>query len=321
MKKPQMLWIAIIGLVFIFGFQTLVIGAEKEIRFGYLVADQLHNPAPMIMKEKKFLEAEGLKVNWGEFLAGSYLMQHLASGEVDFGTCGAVPVMITRGAGVDAVILAGSNQEGSAMVVANHIKEIKDLNGKSIGTPGIGSIQDAMVDMVAQKHNISINHKHMKVSDMAIFLKKGEIDGFIAWEAIPSNAVDMGYGRVLLTSHDILPEHQCCVLVAKGGLLKDDPETVKKIIRAYMKAFDYLKNNRDESVALMVKATGLSKNVVEMGLTRVTHPYPPLVNVPSLKLMADGLVKSGKIKEGVISDMDKFVADLYRPEFLKAYLK
>lgn len=321
MKKLQVLWIAIISLVFILGFQTLVFGAEKEIRFGYLVADQLHNPAPMIMKVKKFLEAEGLKVKWGEFLAGSFLMQHLSSGEVDFGTCGAVPAMITRGAGVDVVILAGSNQEGSAMVVADHIKDVKDLNGKSIGTPGIGSIQDAMVDMVAQKYNIKIIHKHMKVSDMPVFLKKGEIDGFIAWEATPSNAVDMGYGRVLLTSHDILPEHQCCVLVAKGELLKKDPETVRKVVKAYMKAFDYLRKNRDEAISMMIKATGLSKKVIEMGLTRVTHPYPPFVNVPSLKLMADGLVKSGKIKEGIITDMDKFVADIYHPEFLREHLK
>ena len=303
------------------GFVLPASAEMKEIRFGYLVADQLHNPAPMIIKEKKLFEKQGLKVEWGEFLAGAYLMQHLSSGEVDFGTCGAVPTMITRGRGVDVVILASSNTEGSSIIVKNEITGVKDLDGLKLGTPGIGSIQDAMVDMVARKNKIRILHKHMKVSDMPIFLKKGEIDGFIAWAPHPSRAVALGYGHILLTSADILPGHQCCVLVAKGELLQKDPETVRKVMSAYMEAFDWFRAHRDEAIAMMAKYTGMDEKVVRMALKSVVHPYPPYADVPSMKMMADGLVKGGKIQKGVIKDMDQFVAGLYRPEFLDKYLK
>ncbi|MCE5242831.1 MAG: ABC transporter substrate-binding protein [Syntrophobacteraceae bacterium] len=295
--------------------------AKDEIRFGYLVADQLHSPAVMIMKEKKLLEAEGLKVNWGEYLAGSYLMQFMTSGEVDFGSCGAPPVMITRGQGVKVSILASSNTEGSSLVVKDSIKSVKDLDGKKIGTPGIGSIQDALIDRIAQQNNIKIIHKSMKVSDMPVFLQKGEIDGFIAWAPHPARAVDLGYGHELLTSHDILPGHQCCVLIAREELVQKDPETVKKVMTAYLKAFDYFRANFDECVALMAKMTGMKEEVVRLALKTTVHPYPPDCDIPSIKMMTDTLVETGKIEKGSITSVDDLIKTTYHPEFMEECMK
>lgn len=325
MKKRWMLSIVILSFIFVMGLQPTVCSAEmKKIHFGYLVADQIHNFASMLIKEKKLFEAEGLQVEWGEYLAGAYVMQHLAAGEVDFATCGCIPTMITRGRGVDVVILAGSNTEGSSIIVKESIKTVKDLDGAKIGTPGIGSIQDAMVDMVARKHKIKIIHKHMSVPDMPIYLKKGEIDGFIAWSPHNTKTAALGYGHILLTSNDILPGHQCCVLVARGELLRKEPETVKKVMRAYMKAFQYQmasEKNHNETLDLVVKYTNAPKEVVVKAWELTPHPYPPYANIDSLKMQAEGLLKGGKIKRGVITDIDKFIAQVYHPYFLMDYLR
>ena len=321
MKKKLLVLMVMAGLIVLSGLQPAAYGAGKnKIHFGYLVADQVHNFASMIMKEKKFLEEEGIEVKWGEYLAGAYLMQHMASGEVDFGTCGIVPAMITRGQGIDVVLLAGSNTEGSGIVVKNEIKTPKDLDGKSIGTPGIGSIQDAMVDMVARKYNISIKKRQMSVADMPIFLKKGEIDGFIAWAPHNEKAEQLGYGHIILTSADILPGHQCCVLVAKGQLLKEEPELVRKVVRAFMKAYQYEQKHHDETIDLVVKYTNTPKDVVKTAWSHTPHPYPPYVNVESAKMQADGLIAGGKIQKDKVKDVDKFVTEMNHPEFLKEYI-
>lgn len=317
MKRKQLVWALALVCMLFFGLQGPACAAEKQIRFGYLVADQLHSPAVMIMKEKKMLEAEGIKVSWGEFLAGSYLMQHMASGEVDFGSGGAVPVMITRGQGVDVVILASANAEGSSIVVKDAIKAPKDLNGKNIGTPGIGSIQDAMVEKVAKDNQVKITRKAMKVSDMPVFLNKGEIDGFMAWAPHTARAVDLKYGHEILTSHDILPGHQCCVLVTKGEMLNKDPETVRKVLKTYLKAYAWFLENKEEAIAMMAKNTGMSAEVIKLALKTVDYPNPPFVNTDSLKVMAQGLVDTGKIQQGTIKNMDDFIAATYRPAMLK----
>jgi len=306
--------------ILILGLQCPANGQGKEIRFGYLVADQLHSPAVMIMKEKKMLEEAGFKVTWQEFLAGAYLMQDFASGQIDFGSLGAVPVMITRGQGVDVVMLASANAEGSSIIVKDSIKAPKDLDNKSVGTPGIGSIQDARVDMVARKENVKIRHKHMKVSDMPLFLQKGEVDGFIAWAPHPTRAVDLGYGHQILTSKDILPDHQCCVVVTKGSILKNDPAMVAKVLTVYLKAYEWFRAHPEESVAMMAEKTGMKPEVIREALKTVKHPFPPYCNAENLKLQAEGLVTSGKIQKGVITNMDDFIKGVYHPEILSECL-
>lgn len=320
MGKRFLITLSLAVFLLIVGFSGSALAEDNSITFGYLVADQIHEPAPMIMKKFKLLEKQGLKVKWGEFMAGSYLMQHMASGEVNFGTCGAVPTMITRGRGVNVVVLAGSNTEGSSIIVKDSIKTVKDLDGKALGTPGIGSIQDAMISDLARKNGIKIHHKYMKVSDMPIFLKKGEIDGFIAWAPHPSRSVDFGYGHILLTSAELMPGHQCCVLAAQGELLTKRPDVVKKVVAAYMEAFDWFRSHRDEAIAMMVHATGMKESIVRNAMKSVKHPYPPFADAASMKLMAAGLIKGGKIQASAVPNLDKFIKELYHPEFLKAYL-
>jgi NitT/TauT family transport system substrate-binding protein len=311
--------ILVLSLAFLLAFGIDSGAAEKEIKFGYLVAN-VHDPFAKIMKEKKYLEAEGLKVKWGEYLAGAPLMQHFASGEVDFGILGIPPTMIARAQGVDVVVLASTNSEGSGIVVSPSIKQIKDLDGKMVGTPGIGSIQDAMLVIFAKQHNIKVKHRPIKVSDMALFLQKGEIDGFIAWEPFPTSAVEAGYGHMIALSRDILPGHQCCVFVARGEMIKKDPDTVRKVLRAYMKAFDFNKTNHPEVVALEEKYTGMSKDVLIKAIRNVKFPDPPFLHVPSVREQAEGLISSGKIQKDSVKDVDKFISDFYNPSFLKEYL-
>jgi len=319
--RSKLAAITIVVSILILCLSFNVSAQQKELRFGYLVADQLHSPAVMIMKEKKMLEAEGFKVTWNEFLAGSYLMQFMTSGEVDFGSGGCVPAIITRGQGVDVVILAGANAEGSSIVVKDTIKKVTDLNGKNVGTPGIGSIQDAMVDSLARDNKIKIIHKAMKVSDMPIFLQKGEIDGFISWAPHPARAVDLKYGYQILTSHDLMPDHQCCVLVSRESTLKKDPETARKVVKTYLKAYKWFLDNQKESIAMMAAATGMKEEVVLDAMKTVKYPFPPHVNMPSVKVMTEGLIQTGKVEKDRVTDLDSFVKGIYKPEILEELLK
>mgnify|MGYP001765754110 CR=1 FL=1 len=319
--RSKLAAITIVVSILILCLSFNVSAQQKELRFGYLVADQLHSPAVMIMKEKKMLEAEGFKVTWNEFLAGSYLMQFMTSGEVDFGSGGCVPAIITRGQGVDVVILAGANAEGSSIVVKDTIKKVTDLNGKNVGTPGIGSIQDAMVDSLARGNKIKIIHKAMKVSDMPIFLQKGEIDGFISWAPHPARAVDLKYGYQILTSHDLMPDHQCCVLVSRESTLKKDPETARKVVKTYLKAYKWFLDNQKESIAMMAAATGMKEEVVLDAMKTVKYPFPPHVNMPSVKVMTEGLIQTGKVEKDRVTDLDSFVKGIYKPEILEELLK
>ena len=308
--------LAVVAVLMFFG---LTINAEaKEIRVGYLVADQLHFPAIMVMKERNMLEKEGYTVKWSEFLAGSYVMQEMASGSLDFVSCGAVPISISHAQGVKINILASGNQEGSALVVGRDVNSIKDLEGKKIGTPGTGSIQDAMVAQLLKDNNVNARRMSMKVSDMPLFLDKGEISAFVAWQPHCARAVANNFGKILYTSHEMMPGHQCCVLAALQSTVKKDPELVKTFMKVYLEAYKWYLENPDESCKMVMKATGMTEDVVRTAMKGVLYPPVPYVNDKSIAYMVEGLIATKKITAIKKEQIADFVNDLYNPSFLEA---
>jgi len=295
--------------------------APKKITFGYLVADQLHEPAPMIMKHLKLLEKRGYEVKWQEFLSGANLCQHMASGEVDYGTCGAAPALTFRGLGLDFVMLASSNTNGSALIVSHKYKSPEELDGKAIATPGIGSMQDRLVDIVAAKYGIKINHRNIKVSDMPLFLQKGEVDGFVAWEPHVSRAEALGYGHVLLTSQDILKNHQCCALISREKTIKADPQMAGDVLDVYLEAMTWFENNREEAKKMISLATGIKVEDVSKAMERVTYPMPPYLDEESMIQLVNDLVATKKIKKDNVPDSTTFVKNMVLRDMLEQHLK
>ena len=305
------------GTAEINGTDTPLAGG-RTINIGYITADQLHSPALMVMKEKKLLEAAGFNVEWHEYIAGAYAIQDMASDTIDFACCGVVPIIINHSQGLDLAVIAGSNQEGSSLVVADYIRTVGDLDGKTIATPGLGSLQDAMLTRLALENHIGIDRTTMDVSDMPDFLKSGEIDGFIAWAPHPDNAVNQKLGRQLVTSSDIMPNHQCCVLVTKSGTLKDDPETVQKLLEVYLDAYRWFLDNRDESMGMIAKATGVDETVVRSAAAAVKYSYPPYCNTDSMASAARGLIDAGRITAMDEADIEGFIMEIYQPGLMDA---
>ncbi|HQQ25458.1 MAG TPA: hypothetical protein PLR51_04170, partial [Methanomassiliicoccales archaeon] len=56
----------------------------------------------------------------------------------------------------DIRIVAQANVEGSAIIVNPEILSIEDLAGKTIGTPGPGSIQHLMLLAFAQEYGFRV---------------------------------------------------------------------------------------------------------------------------------------------------------------------
>ena len=290
----------------------------KTIRFGYIASDQLHNPAGMIMEEKKMLEAAGFTVEWVEYLGGAYAMQDMIEGSIDFAVCGVVPVMSAHARSGKMSVIAGANQEGASLVIDNTIKTVGDLNNKRVATPGIGSIQDTLLSCIEADYNIRIRHETMKVSDMPLFLQKGEINGFIAWAPHPAGAVELNYGHELLTSHDVMPNHQCCVLVTTKDNIQNDPETVEKLLEIYLEAYRWFLDNRDESIRMVAKATGMSSEaIVRNAINTVKYPFPPYCNLESIDSLAKVLIETDIITTVKAADMDSFIDSLYYPELME----
>ncbi|MBI5966884.1 MAG: ABC transporter substrate-binding protein, partial [Deltaproteobacteria bacterium] len=189
------------------------------------------------------------------------------------------------------------------------------------GTPGLGSIQDALLTMVEKKFKMKVPHVPIKVSDMPIYLQKKEIAGFIAWEPHCANTVHLGYGHSIYTSGDIFPGHQCCALGVQGKLVREKPDMVQKITKIYVDTYRFFLAHQEEMLKLMSEKTLMPVKVLKEALEYVQYPDPPYVHVESLRIFTRELIDAGKIPRDKVRDVDKFVAEIYNDRFIKAALK
>ncbi|RLG92718.1 MAG: hypothetical protein DRO36_00785 [Candidatus Hecatellales archaeon] len=318
-KRKVMVGLAIGILLFsILGyFMVFEVKREAEkltpVRIGYISTD-IHHLAFFVAYYKGWYEEEGIKPVRMEYLYGMPEMMAFKAGELDAGYVGIVPAIIAKAKGANLVVVASANLEGSAIVAKPEIKNVFELDGKTVGTPGLGSIQDCMIRMVEERFNLRMNVKHYKFSDLPLLLGRGEIDAYIDWEPFCAEAVIKKIGHIIYTSHDILPNHQCCVFYVSGKLLKEKPEIAKKLVRVHVKAMRFIRENPEEAKKIFSEMTGKPLNVVDECWGRMVWDYH--VNVKSIKIFVPFLIEQGKVSARDISDVDRFVESLVNTKLL-----
>lgn len=115
----------------------------------------------------------------------------------------------------------------------------------------------------------------MSPSTMLDELKAGDIDGFIAWEPFNAEAAVDGYGRYLINSSEVWPNHPCCVLAASESY--KDERVLTALVWAHIKATEFINDpaNHDKVVQYSMEFTGKDRPVIEKALTNIDFvEYP-----------------------------------------------
>jgi len=139
-----------------------------EVRIAYLAGD-LHQFARVVAENKdvgggkSLFEKYGIKTLDplpGGYQAGGYIMTAFAGGATDMAYLGSPPsILFHLNSGVNTVIVAQANSEGSAIYVNPAIHSYDELEGKTIATPGPSSIQQLLFLTVMKEHGFTVQPK------------------------------------------------------------------------------------------------------------------------------------------------------------------
>lgn len=300
----------------------LKIAHGQPIRIAYLQAD-IHQLPCWVALEKGFFEKEGVEVKVaGIFKAGPELMSGFAAGDLDMGYVGVAPAttaVANRTAKV--VALAQVNTEGSALAVRKEdkIQTVSDLVGKTVTVPGHATVQDFLLRKALLKFRIpsdQVKIMVLKPPEMIGALRTNQIDGFIAWEPFPAKAVTMGIGRVLISSREIWKDHPCCALVCDERFFVTKKDLAKAMVRAHVKAIDFITRHREEAIQIGIKYTGMDEASVRLAMENV-H-YTPILSMEGEKEYVDFLNKLKYIK---VEEVEGFVNQFMKTEILKEIIR
>lgn len=319
----RLAWVVALLLVVALGL-TIPLGGcgqqqkkTKVVRMGFLRND-LHQVAYYIAREKGFFAEQGLDVREaGAFNAGPEEMSAFSAGNLDMGYVGTAPIVTFAGQKMaDVKIVAQANMVGSAIVVRNGLEaaDVAGLKGSTIAVPGYSTVQDFLLRIALKKAGVSdreVNIIVINPPEMIPALSGGQIDAAVVWEPYPSMVVAQKAGRVLLNSAKIWPKHPCCMLVADATFLRQNPDTVRRVVAAHIKATKYINDNPLEAADMAHLFTGEPVDVAKAAMKDIKFSYEP--DTKGIERYVEFLKTNGVIK---ITNAADFTGDLV----YKAYL-
>ena len=147
----------------------------------------------------------------------------------------------------------------------------------------------------------------MTADEMTIALKNETISGFVSWEPQPATSVIDGYGRYLVNSKDVWPNHPSCVLVKSEYIVDDN--MIRALVWAQLKGTSFINDplNREKVIRYASEFTNIDGQAASLALNDTIYNEFPDKN--EMKIGFDIMDKAGAFKNRP-NDIDGFLSTI-----------
>ena len=277
-------------------------GGPIKVRMGYI---GLTCEAPIFTAvEKGFFKDEGLDVTLVKCEWANY-KDVLALGGFDVTHHLIMYFLKPVEQGLD-VKFTGGIHRGCLRVQAlakGNIRSIKDLRGKRIGVPGMGTPPFIFANRVLGAHGIDpgkeITWLVFPAGELGLALDKGEVDAVANSEPIGSLLLADGKVRNIADQAADVPykDEYCCAVLVNGKYLAKNPKAAAAATRALLKAAKWVEANPAAAAKLSVEKKYLA-STVEQNTIAISHlRYIPSVSgaEAAVKLAATEMKTAGML--------------------------
>ena len=217
---------------------------------------------------KDYLKEEGLDVTPQPHGFGKLALQSVIEGKADIATVGDTPtvfaVMNGKKLSILAVIQTSNRNEAIVARQDRGIARPSDLKGKKLGIT-LGTTGHFFADSFLLLHGIDRNHVKvidLKPDEMAAALATGKVDAISTWNPILIQLQKkLGKNGIIFFGESIYTENFCAV--ASQEYVKKNPEAIKKVLRALIKAETFVQQHPEESRKLVAEFLKIDKTVLD----------------------------------------------------------
>lgn len=221
-----------------------------------------------IAEEKGYFADEGISLEIVPATANADAMQLLASNKVDVvSNSGTSNPLQQIASGVDLTVFGGHMVNGCMPVIAKtgtEWKGVESLIGKKFAcNPSYFAFTGAIMDLGYDKPLEALEWiSYTNYNDAAAAVLKGEVDFALQGTGQNLSASTTEGIEIVCYQSDIMPNYSCCRMVASTDFVKNNPITVKCILKALMRAQADYEANKEEAVKLMAKKIEASEEYV-----------------------------------------------------------
>lgn len=243
-----------------------VLGASTAgaapIVFGTAAQKEFENMPFLVAKEKGLFEKEGVQVELFHFKGGGEFVSGFATGKVHLGFTSFASALRGMVRGVPIRIVAQTSHFpvywGLMVRPDSPIKSIKDLKpGARISITTEGGLTHYVALLMLQQAGLDVGQATLVPlgagPQMPAALRAGQIDAAVVWSPVGPELQRAGAGRYVAKLTDLLPAFTFSGVVASQDFIQKDPESIRKILRAYRKGLAWMRESPEETVKLMAQ--------------------------------------------------------------------
>lgn len=297
--------------------------AQQRVATVVRLADQpaaeVDYAAVWVAEMLGYYDQEGIKIDRRTYPNGPAALLDFPSGNIDAVMAGLSPIMQFAAGGGQFVMVASLTKGNAALVGKKQFKSYADLNGRKVGTPGLGTIHDAMLFYIEKTQGIKFQRVPGKITDIAVMLDRGEVDAFIGWEPASAAAIAKSKDAHYVAQLPPIPNAESLELIFQPKIAKENPDLVVRFLRATVRAMQYIKtNSKDQIAELVAKKMNdpSAKPVNRMALDSVMITDPRL-DMPSTRLILKTISEQGKISPELVGDVDGWIGKYLDYSFLE----
>jgi len=253
---------------------------------AWLVRDPQMSSQFAVADQMGYFKEQGLKVNPRWYIAGTDLPSMWGAGNIHLGTATATMVVPIAASG-QAIYniapqsdIAGTQQIVLGKKAQEMVRSPKDFEKLKIGMPKGASVTMA-IEHMAKDTGIDfskIQFVNLSPPDSVTALAKGDVDAMAGWAPWVFNAVKNG-GKVYFTGNkSYIPGKEGQVdwilvhagVIASGKMLKENPNTLRAVLRALEKATNTVNTEREAAVKIVAREMkmeeGLARDIMALNI-------------------------------------------------------
>jgi ABC-type nitrate/sulfonate/bicarbonate transport system substrate-binding protein len=298
----------ILGILFTTVLLSVPVQAMDKIRIAYPGPGAQFIPL-QLAQSKGFLKDDGLDAEFIR-MAGNLPSSALVNGDIDYSA--AVAVWATLLGLPLRVVACYVPSSPVALIARPEFKSVRELKGKPIGVQSFGGALNVQINMILRHFGLDPERDvkfivTREVTSRLAAMKQGLIAATAG--APPSDQLGMKMGFVVLAKAHELFNYPNSGLVTTMKKIKERPDEIKKVIKAGIRANNYIRTNREGTIQFLMSQQKIDREIAAATYDSVHKAFNEDGSVPEdgLRLVIEEAKKSVKVDRQVsVSD----VADL-----------
>ncbi|HEY7168010.1 MAG TPA: ABC transporter substrate-binding protein [Candidatus Binatia bacterium] len=274
---------------------------------------------------KGFFQAEGVRVDIPILRSATTGVQALVGGSTQFDATTVDAAISAVDKGQELEVIAGIiNGATYRLVATKKFQSFKDLKGATIGVSSLTSGSTVLLKLMLEKNGLTYPRDYTLLlmggtPERFAALESGRMDATLLAAPLSYKAVDLGYIKIG-DVHEYVKHYQLSGLVVAKRWARENPDTVKRVLRGLIRSFQWLHQNKEEAISLISSELKLERRYAEAGWDEYVRsdawPRSGDIDLEGIKTQIQILAQINK-PTGALPPPERYVD----PAYLKAAQK